>query len=70
MPSDVRRVIRARRDASHIGDRDGSREMLRWQDSVSDRREVLPQELDYRLATAGFENCRAPGVPGEGGVAG
>jgi len=39
-------------------------------DSVSDRREVLPQELDYRVATVGFENCRAPGVPGEGGVAG
>lgn len=44
--------------------------MLRWQDSVLDRREVSPQELDYRVATGGFENCRALRAAGLCGVAG
>lgn len=44
--------------------------MLRWQDSVLGRREVSPQELDYRVATDGFENCGPFRIPGEGGVTG
>lgn len=35
--------------------------------TVLDRREVSPQELDYRAATGGFENCGAPRAPGEDG---